>query len=307
MPEILQVNEKNFNAPLIKPKEKKILSIYIFNVLLIECLFLLCSCQKNHQSSITPIVFDSVPITKPLNPLVNEISGIADSKINPGNLWGQEDSGNPSQLYLINHQGSVVKKIFLAGISNRDWEDIALFNGDIYIAETGDNAQAYNNYKFYKFPEPSANIDTVRNIQTINFTYPDGSHDAEAFLIEPASNDIYILTKRDNLSKIYRLTYPFNTVTNVVTLVGTLSYTGVVSAAISGDEIIVKTYTNLYYYKRAKNESLQQSLQKPFTSLPYVVEPQGEAVAFAINGSGIYTISEKGFASMVNLYFYKRN
>src|SRR5678816_639683 len=147
MPASLQIVEKNFSAPIIKLKEKKLLSIHIFNVLLLECLFLLCSCQKNHQSPTIHTVFDSVPITKPLNPLVNEISGIADSKINPGYLWGQEDSGNPSEIYLINHEGTKKKKIFLAGISNRDWEDIALFNGNIYIAETGDNAQAYNNYK----------------------------------------------------------------------------------------------------------------------------------------------------------------
>ena len=307
MPASLQIDEKNFNAPIIKLKEKKLLSIYIFNVLLIECLFFLCSCQKNHQSPLTHIVFDSVPITKPLNPLVNEISGIADSKINPGYLWGQEDSGNPSELYLINHEGSVVKKIFLAGISNRDWEDIALFNGNIYIAETGDNAQAYNNYKFYKFPEPSASADTVTNIETINFTYPDGAHDAEAFLIDAATKNIYVITKRDNSSKIYRLNYPYSAIDNRVTLVGTLPYTGVVSAASSGNEIIIKTYTNLFYYSRLQNESMEQSLQKPFTNLTYVMEPQGEAISFATNNTGFYTLSEKGFAPTVSLYFYKRN
>ena len=288
--------------------KKKLSVAYIVNVIVAGCAFLLCQCQKNHQSLVTRAAFDSVPSTRALNPILNEISGIADSRENPGYLWGQEDSGNPSQLYLINHDGTVLKKIYLAGITNRDWEDMALFNGQIFIAETGDNAQAYGNYKFYKFREPSASVDTVKNIETINFSYPDGSHDAEAFLIEPATNDIYILTKRDNPSKIYRLTYPFNaTTSNLVTLVGTLPYTGVVSAAISGDEIIVKTYTDLFYYKLAQNESLQQALQKTYTTLSYVVEPQGEALTFSVNGSGFYTISEKAFASMVNLYFYKRN
>jgi hypothetical protein len=164
----------------------------------------------------------------------------------------------------------------------------------------------YSSYKFYKFPEPSAAVDTVTGIETINFTYPDGSHDAEAFLIDAATKDIYIITKRDNLSRIYRLSYPYNTSVNTVALMGDLPYTGVVSAAISGNEIIIKTYTDLFYYKRKSNESIEQSLNNPYIRLPYQVEPQGEAVCFAANGSGFYTISEKGFTSAVNIFYYKR-
>lgn len=285
--------------------KRKFLKKYLFNCILISGALFLCQCHKNNQLHPTLVPFDSVPLIKPLNPLLNEISGIADSRTNPGYIWGEEDSGNPSQLYLIGHNGILLKRVYLQGISNRDWEDMALFNGDIYIAETGDNAQVYNSYKFYKFPEPSAGTDTVTNIETINFTYPDGAHDAEAFLID-AEKNIYIITKRDNPSKIYRLSYPYNNNSNTVTLVGSLPYTGVVSAASSETEIIIKTYSNLFYYKRRQNESMEQSLQRSNTSLPYVIEPQGEAISFAIDGSGFYTISEKGFASGVNIFFYKR-
>ena len=283
----------------------RFLKTYWFRLILIT-FTVLCQCHKNNGTSITAPVFDFIPESKILTPIVSEISGIADSKLNPGYLWGEEDSGNPSQLYLIGHDGAVSKKIFLKGISNRDWEDMALFNGDIYIAETGDNAQLYGSYKFYRFPEPSAAVDTVTGIETIDFTYPDGSHDAEAFLIDAATKDIYIITKRDNPSKIYRLSYPYNASGNTVALVGALSYTGVVSAAISGNEIIIKTYTDLFYYKCKPNESIEQSLKNPYTRLPYEIEPQGEAVCFAVNGSGFYTISEKGIASVVKIFYYKR-
>lgn len=257
------------------------------------------------MSSASKPIFDSTPVAKPLTPLVNEISGIADSKINPGYLWGQEDSGNPNQVYLIGHDGAVAKKIYLKGITNRDWEDMALSDGSIYIAETGDNALAYSNYKIYKFIEPSINVDTVSSIQTINFTYPDGAHDAETLLVDESKN-IYIITKRDNPSKIYKLSYPFQT-NNVLSPVGNLAYSGVVSATMNANEIIVKTYTGLFYYKRQANQTVEQSLKSKATSLPYVLEPQGEAVGFANDGSGFYMISEKGFSNGVNVYFYKRN
>lgn len=241
--------------------------------------------------------------------MVGEISGIADSKLNPGYLWGEEDSGNPPQIYLIGHDGTVAKKIYIKAVTNRDWEDMALSGNDIYIAETGDNNLSYTEYGFYKFPEPSATIDTVKNIESIRFKYPDGPHDAEAFLVDAASKDIYIITKRDNTSKVYKLAYPYSTAAlNTATEAGSLPYSGVVSAAISidGKEIIIKTYPALFHYKKNDGETIVQALQKNFTILPYKLEPQGEAISFASDNSGFYTLSEKGFGSSVNLYFYKR-
>lgn len=276
---------------------------FILGLFVTTTSFCLCHCQKKNTASAKP-VFESVPVVKQLNPLVNEISGIADSKVNPGYIWGEEDSGNPNEIYLISHNGTVIKQVYLNGITNRDWEDMALVDGSIYIAETGDNGGTYGSYRFYKFAEPSMNTDTVTNIETINFTYPDGPHDAEAFLVDE-SKDIYILTKRDNVSRIYKLSYPYNS-NNTVSLVGSLPYSSVVSATMNANEIIVKTYPGLFYYKRQSNQTIEQTLKSAYTSLPYVLEPQGEAVGFANDGSGFYTISEKGFGSTVNIYFYKR-
>jgi len=285
---------------------------------LVRTLFLLASyvqlvsfssCHKSSAAPGTLLVFDSIPISKTINPIINEISGIADSKVNEGYLWGQEDSGNPPQLHLINHNGTVAKKIYIKGVVNRDWEDMSLSGNYIFIAETGDNSLAYSEYSFYKFPEPLSTIDTVKNVDNIRFKYADGPHDAEAFLVDPVSKDIYIITKRDNPSKIFKLAYPYSlTSVNTATEVGTLPYTGVVSAAISADgkEIIVKMYPAVFYYKRANGETIEQALQKTYTTLPYKMEAQGEAVSFATDNSGFYTLSEKGFGGSVSLYFYKR-
>jgi len=267
------------------------------------------SCSKSSSAIGTGLLFDSLPAGKTLSPMVSEISGIADSKLNPGYLWGEEDSGNPPQIYLISHDGMVAKKVYIKGAANRDWEDMTLSGNDIYIAETGDNNLSYTEYGFYKFPEPSATVDTVKNAENIRFKYPDGSHDAEAFLVDATSKDIYIITKRDNASKVYKLAYPYSTTAlNMAIEAGSLPYSGVVSAAISVDrkEIIIKTYPALFHYKRNDGETIAQALQKSYTTLPYKLEPQGEAISFANDNSGFYTLSEKGFGSSVNLYFYKR-
>ena len=285
-----------------------ILKIFFVPFAILFSMVILFACQKG-KASTTPSYFDSIPIVRTVVPIINEGSGIADSKANPGFLWIEEDSGNPPQLYLISHDGSVTKKIYIKGAVNRDWEDMALVSNELYIADIGDNAQTSIDYFFYKFTEPTASADTVTDFTAIRFRYPDGSHDAEAFLVDPSTKDIYIITKRDSPSRIYKLAFPYNLVSfNSVEFVGVLRYQGVVSAALSPDqkEIIVKTYTNLYYYQRQTGESLAEAIQKNFTILPYKIEPQGEAVTFANNNSGFYTLSEKALRESVNLYFYQR-
>lgn len=271
------------------------------------------SCQREVPQPVeTPAVkppFDSIPKMVAVQPMIAEASGIADSKVNAGYLWVEEDSGNPTQLYLLKHDGTVQKKIFVSGVANRDWEDVVLSAGNLYIGEIGDNNAAYTDYAFYKFPEPSLSADTAKNVETIRFRYPDGAHDAEGFLVEPSTGGIYIITKRDAASKIYKLSPPFAAGINIAEAVGQLPYNGVVSAALSpdGKEVIIKTYTALYHYPISTGEKIEAALQKTYTQLPYQLEPQGEAVCFAADNSGYYTLSEKGFGALVQLYFYKRN
>src|SRR4051794_26425999 len=234
-------------------------------IFLLYYAFLLLSCNKEVTSLDATLIFDSIPVIKPVVPIINEASGIADSKINPGYLWVEEDGGNPPQLYLLGHDGHVLKTIYIKGAINRDWEDIVRINDTIYVADIGDNNLSFSDYTIYQFAEPAASTDTVANFNTIHFTYPDGAHDAEAFLIEPTTKNIYIITKRDTSSKIYKLSFPYSTVSvDTVSLVGTLNYNEVVSAAIDrdGKEIIIKTYAALYHYTRSQDETIEQALNK---------------------------------------------
>ena len=265
------------------------------------------SCNKD-AAQITKTGFDSIPILHVLNPLIREASGITDSRKNKGYLWVQEDSGNPTQLYLLGHDGKVSKTIFIKGIVNRDWEELQLYGTDLYLADIGDNGKKYTEYQFYIFEEPDASINEISTFQTVRFKYEDGPRDAEAFLVDAATKDIYIITKSDNPAKIYKITFPYSTNLNTATAVGALNYTGVVGAALSpdGKEAIVKTYVGLQHYSRKEGESILQMLQKSFTNIPYQLEPQGEAVTFSIDNSGYFTLSEKGMFTSVNLYFYKR-
>lgn len=289
---------------------------------LLPVLIFLAACDKSPNPVYNPPPpgdrFTKIPTDYPLTRAIPEASGIAGSRTIKDQLWVLEDSGNPPRLFLLQYEGFVTDSFMLQGATNRDWEDMAVGKGPadgatyLYIGDIGDNNAAYPSYTIYRVPEPT-NFGTgnITEYDRILFKYPDASHDAEALLVDDATKDIYIITKRDAAAKIYKLPYPQSTVdTMQAQFVANMSYTGVVSAALSpaGTELIVKTYTDLYYYSRAAGEGLDVTLAKaPSDTLAYQLEPQGEAVTFATDNSGFFTLSEKGISETdVPLFFYRR-
>jgi hypothetical protein len=73
------------------------------------------------------------------------------------------------------------------------------------------------------------------------------------------------------------------------------------------DEILLKTYDNIYYWKRQQGESIYQTLAKQPKILPYKPEPQGESITWKTDGNGYFTLSERNGAIIPDLLFYKRN
>lgn len=262
--------------------------------------------------------FSSDPTVTPVSPgQIDEASGMADSRSQPGNVWIEQDGGSPAELALLGYDGKVKTKIALpATITNRDWEELAMGPGPqegtnyLYIGEIGDNNAQYPFCQIYRLPEPATLQTPVTQVERINFRYPDGPRDAEAMLVDPLTKDIYIITKREANVRLYRLAYPQNI--NEVTVAqayGELPLTFVTGAAISpdGTEIAVRTYTEIAYWKRNAGQSIADALQNGTRrSLPYRQEPQGEAICFDKDGKGYFTISERANASSVNLYYYAR-
>src|SRR5690349_22082700 len=93
---------------------------YISGIQLLVFLFYMVSCHK------TPVIHNSVFENEPTQVILDpqsiaECSGIADSRINRGHIWVEEDSGNPPQVSLVGNEGKVKKSIYLSGAVNRDW------------------------------------------------------------------------------------------------------------------------------------------------------------------------------------------
>lgn len=254
---------------------------------------------------------------------IEEASGLVVSRSNPLLLWTHNDSQGKSRLFLLDQKGKEQGILKLKGIDARDWEDIAIGDGPkkginyLYIGNIGDNNAQYNTKFIYRIPEPNVQNNKLplkktikdKDIEVIRFQFPDGKRDAETLMLDPWTKDIYIVSKREEQVKVYVAPYPQST-EKTVTLeeVATLHFSKAVAGDISqdGQEILIKNYGNIYYWKRTKGASIKETLQKPPVRLPYIAEPQGEAIAWKPDASGYFTLSEIRHGSSQNLYFYPR-
>jgi hypothetical protein len=267
-------------------------------------LYLLTACDTSSVDPISLPSFTATPNTYTLaENLLHGASGIVPSFHFDRSLWVHND--HDPHLYLLSSEGKLQKKLPFAGTS-RDWEDIAIGPGPeagknyIYLGEIGDNNESYGSYKIFRFPEPTDDQQSINEYETIGFTYSDGkSYDVEAMLLDPATKDLYLLTKRQIIqSHLFRLSYPQKTdAPNVAQLVKTIPYGMFTGGDISpdGKEILLKNYSTVYYWKLRNGESVSDALgRKHDLNPPYLMEPQGEAICFDKIASSYYTISEKG-------------
>ena len=247
---------------------------------------------------------------------LDEASGLASSFTHPGILYANNDSGKPAEIFALNSKGEIKAILEFEDIKNRDWEEVATSagtgkgSGYLYIGEIGDNNARWKTVFIYRVPEPDKLKPTIKinAVDKFEIEYEDGPRDAEAFFVDPLTQDFIIISKREEKVGVYRVAYPQSTTSvNVAQKIGTLPLTWVTGADISPDgrQILIKTYTNVYQLKRAKKTSIAKAIRGKLRPLPYIIEPQGEAVCFGAKGKGRFTLSERNGDIPLYLYYYK--
>jgi hypothetical protein len=263
------------------------------------------TCQK------TLVASSSGPIT---DPALGEISGLHVGVRNPGIWWVHNDSGDTARVFALDGTGARRGTYALTGATAVDWEDMTVVpgatpgSGTIYTADIGDNLRSRTEVRLFRVAEPAvastgpAVTDALSGVETLHLTYPDGAHDAEAFLIDPDTSDVIIITKSSTggTDGVYRAAGPLAAgSTTQLTRVSDLKYpTGLANAVTSADiaadgkTIVVRTYGGLRVYNRAKTVPVWNALQTPPCNGPVPAEQQGEAVGFDAAATAIVTVSE---------------
>jgi hypothetical protein len=239
---------------------------------------------------------------------IEEASGIAASRMNPGVLWVHNDSGDLPRVYALNAEGKLLGIYRLQGARCRDWEDIAIGPGPdpqrstLYIGDIGDNQARYPSITVYRVPEPA--VDPKRVLaeteigqsDAIELTYPDGSKDAETLLVDPLNGDIYVIAKREFFCRVYRARHLQSTTKRtVMKLVTTLPWGFAVGGDVSADGqwVIVRGPFNASLWRRPEGQELWRAFATEGFKLALMPEPQGEGICFDRDGGGYFTIGEQ--------------
>ena len=280
-------------------------------ILIITSFLILIACSKKEKDS----DFESQQSVGLVSGKLREASGLVASIANPGYLWTHNDSGNSASIYLINDKAEIVMTCKLKNTVNRDWEDITIGPGPeenvnyLYVADIGDNEAVYPYKILYRIKEPTFLSDQIEieKVDKLTFELPGGARDTEAIMVDPITHYFYVSSKREHSVRLYEIKFPFASDTLHAEEVGKLPFNNIVSANIStdGSEVLMKTYRDIFYWKRKGNESIPTLLQRKPVKLKYKPEPQGEAIAWKRDGFGFYTLSESEKGDGV-LFFYKR-
>jgi hypothetical protein len=143
------------------------------------------------------------------DPRIVESSGLALSRRHPGVVWTHNDSGDQARLFAVGSDGRTRAVLTLAGVDARDWEAVAAGRDDrgrpaLFAGDIGDNNGVWPEVAVYRVAEPAALGDATVPAVRYRLRYADGPHDAEALLVDPRSNRLYVATKAEAGGGLYR-------------------------------------------------------------------------------------------------------
>jgi hypothetical protein len=151
----------------------------------------------------------AVVATRLADPRIVESSGLALSRRHPGVVWTHNDSGDQARLFAVGSDGRTRAVLSLAGVEARDWEAVAAGRDDrgrpaLFAGDIGDNNGVWPEVAVYRVTEPAVLRDATVAAVRYRLRYADGPRNAEALLVDPRSNRLYVATKAESGGGLFR-------------------------------------------------------------------------------------------------------
>ena len=236
---------------------------------------------------------------------LSESSGLVASRRNPGLLWTHNDAGDGANLFCLTREAQRCGTWRVTGADAQDWEDVAAGPGPVagehylYLADIGDNDESRPDVVVYRVvepvassagpePRPSAPADALR------LRYDDGPHDAEALVVDPATADLYVVTKDKKDAGVYRAVVG----TTVLTRIADFDLGGeevVTGADVSPDGARVAVVTKVQAHEMSRPDGpagLDRVWEQPRRQVALAERAQGESIAYRLDGGALLTTSE---------------
>jgi hypothetical protein len=222
---------------------------------------------------------------------ITESSGLAASVRHPGVLYTHNDSGDRPRIYAVGPDGRTRAALTLRGATARDWEGIAVGRDEagqpaLFVGDIGDNLHgAWPSISVYRVREPATLRDATVPATRYRFRYADGARDAEALLIDPRTNRLYIASKEDDGAGLYQAparlrSDSVNVLHRVAKVPPTVTDGGFAPA---GGGFTLRDYGTAYVYSAigAKPQTIELPLQL-----------QGESITYTRDGKWLLAGSE---------------
>ena len=154
----------------------------------------LIGCQSANNSSNEERIVKTVE-KYTLPDILEETSGLA--KLND-TLWTLNDSGNEAALYAISTKGALLDKRYTTK-TNIDWEDMTIVNGNMLVADMGNNFGTRKNLHLLEIDLSNGGATTLDSIpfhypEQDNFDFQQDTHfDAEGIVV--VENKMVVFTK----------------------------------------------------------------------------------------------------------------
>ncbi|MBE1533560.1 lactonase family protein [Actinomadura algeriensis] len=229
------------------------------------------------------------------DPRITESSGLAVSRRHRGVVYTHNDSGGVPQIFALGPDGRTRAVLTLGGAQARDWEAMAIGEDErgrpaIFVADIGDNlGGAWPYVTIYRVPEPATLRDRTLDATRFEMRYEDGPRNAEAMMINPKTNRVYIVSKLFG-GKVYEApanlrTEGYNTLRAVADAPSIAT-----GAAFSPDgrTCVIRAYFGATVYEVGADGRPGERIG----SVDVPRQEQGEAVTYTADGRGVLLSSE---------------
>ncbi|MFD0902043.1 lactonase family protein [Actinomadura sediminis] len=229
------------------------------------------------------------------DPRITESSGLAVSARHDGVVYTHNDSGGVPQIFALGPDGRTRAVLTIGGARARDWEAMAVGEDErgrpaIFVADIGDNlGGAWPHVTLYRVPEPRTLRSRTLTATEFRLRYEDGPRNAEAMMINPRTNRVYVVSKLFG-GKVYEApanlrTSGYNTLRKVADAPAIAT-----GAAFSPDgrTCVIRTYFGATVYEVGADGRPGERIG----SVPIPRQEQGEAITYTADGRSVLVSSE---------------
>jgi hypothetical protein len=236
---------------------------------------------------------DSTVVSRMTDVRITESSGLAISSKHEDLAYTINDSGSTATIYAIRISTGEVVGTTIVRDPNWNWLDteaLALRDGTLWVADTGDNVQQRTDAALYALDEPGPGRHTVVP-KRYPVSYEEGPQNVEAIAVPPKSRRILLLSKLSAGGVVHRL--PAKLRTNAADVAtptsrATPAFTTDATYTADGQQVLVRNYA-VAEVRDARTWDLVRTDVLPD-------QPLGETIALEPSGRS-YLVGSEGLNS----------